>query len=54
MKINKENYIILLTILLFRTTFLFTEAIFFNKEKSIEIEARPIVELKNSSAEENK
>jgi hypothetical protein len=55
MNINRENYIILLIILLFRTTFLFTEAVFFHKEKNVEIKSNPIIAInENKNFDEKK
>ncbi len=54
MNINRENYIIFLTILLFRTVFLFTEAVFSHKEKNIEIKSSPIVVINENKDIEEK
>ena len=54
MNINRENYIIFLAILLFRTVFLFTEAVFSHKEKNIEIKSSPIVVINENKDIEEK
>jgi hypothetical protein len=52
MNIDRDRYILLLTMLLFRMTFLFTEAVFFRNEKTI-TPPNPLIVVNEEVKEDN-